>query len=447
MRTSSTISIAAALCAAACGGSAPSLQQCSALESGSEAAAVRASGGLPMLALDGNAATAWTCNSACWIDLDLGSVRDVDALSIAWAAPATRYQVSVSDDGVAYTPFAAGVGASCEREALTGARARFVRMSIDADAAQPGVALSEIRVESHEATAVAPAPPVTDPPVTPPPGTPPPPPGAPPPPPPPAPPPPSGPSVDAFGVTMLYPSAPGGESWTMPADPRTDRRFGPQNPITPNGDGSWKMRNAQVRMEVYTSTGYDASRMVTNRDTLASRGYMLAPNDWRNIEMTGFVRVNSASLTTDNFAWYTRGGHHSGPIPCEGSAYKGGLHYDGRARFEKESWHVSYRNSPYSQATSSIMGRWVGFKTVMRNVTAGGKTTVKMELWLNDNADRVTWTKIYEMTDDGSFGGDASSCGASAPAMPITWGGPIATFRWDSAEDVDFRWLSVREIQ
>jgi len=38
----------------------------------------------------------------------------------------------------------------------------------------------------------------------------------------------------------------------------------------------------------------------------------------------------------------------------------------------------------------------------------------------------------------------------AAPAragMPITWGGPIATFRWDSAEDVDFRWLSVREIQ
>ena len=246
---------------------------------------------------------------------------------------------------------------------------------------------------------------------------------------------------------MLYPSALGGESWTMPADPRTDRRFDPQNPITPNGDGSWKMQNAQVRMEVYTSTGYDASRIVTNRDTLASRGYMLAPNDWRNIEMTGFVRVNSASLTTDNFAWYARGGHHSDPIACEGSAYKGGLHYDGRARFEKESWHVSYRNSAYAQVTSSLMGRWVGFKTVMRNVVSGGKAAVNMELWLNDNADRVTWTKIYEMTDDGSFGGDASPCGASPAAMPITWGGPVATFRWDSAEDVDFRWLSVREIQ
>ena len=28
----------------------------------------------------------------------------------------------------------------------------------------------------------------------------------------------------------------------------------------------------------------------------------------------------------------------------------------------------------------------------------------------------------------------------------ITWGGPIATFRWDSAKDVDFKFMSVREI-
>ena len=266
-------------------------------------------------------------------------------------------------------------------------------------------------------------------------------------PPPPVTPSPPGPEVDAFGVTMLYPSAPGGESWTLPQDPRSDPRFDPQNTISPNADGSWKMQSAKVRMEVFTSTGYDAGKISTDRGTLAGRGYMQAPNDWKNVEITGFVKVNSASLTTDNFAWYARGGRHSDPIPCEGSAYKGGLHYEGRARFEKESWHVSYRNSPYAQATSSILNRWVGFKTVIRNVTAGGKTAVKMELWLNDRADRVTWSKIYDLTDDGTFGGDASLCGANPGAMPITWGGPIATFRWDSAEDVDFRWLSVREIQ
>jgi hypothetical protein len=349
-------------------------------------------------------------------------------VAIAWAVPATRYQLSVSEDGVSYAPSSAGAGASCERQLLTAAQGRFVRLAIDADAVGPGVAVSELRVDSSDVP-TAPAPPPV-PPVTPP------------------APPPAAPTSDVFGVTMLYPSAPRGESWTMPADPRTDSRFLPQNSIAPNGDGSWKMKSAQVRMEVFTSTGFDSSKIRTYaRDTLAAQGYMLAPNDWRNVEITGFVRVNSASLPTDNFAWYARGGRHTAPLPCEGSSYKGGLHYDGRVRFEKESWHVSYRNASYLQATSSIMGRWVGFKTVIRNVASAGKTAVKLELWLNDSADRVTWSKVYDMTDDGTFGGDASACNASAPAMPITWGGPIATFRWDSAEDVDFRWLSVREIQ
>jgi len=49
-------------------------------------------------------------------------------------------------------------------------------------------------------------------------------------------------------------------------------------------------------------------------------------------------------------------------------------------RFEKESWHVSYRNAAYLQATNSIIGRWVGFKTVLRNLTVAGKAAVKMEL-------------------------------------------------------------------
>jgi len=428
MRRTIFLSIGSALFAAACGSGAPPSQECSQLAGGSAVAAVRASAGTPALALDGNLATSWNCTSACWIDLDLGTVRQLDAVAIAWAGlPATRYQVSASEDGVSYAPSSAGVGASCQRQPLSATQGRFVRLAIDADAAQPGVAVAELRVDASDVPTAPPTPPPSGGPVTqPPPGR----------------------VADAFGVTMLYPSVSGGESWSMPADPLSDSRFNPQNPITPNADGSWKMKNAQVRMEVYTSTGYDGSKIRTYaRDTLAAQGYMLAPNDWRNVEITGFVRVNSASVPTDDVTWYARGGRHSAPIPCEGSAYKGGLHIDGRVRFEKESWHVSYKNASYLQATSSLIGRWVGFKTVIRNVTVGGKTAVKMESWLNDNADRVTWAKVYEMTDDGTYGGDASACGASAPAMPITWGGPIAAFRWDNAEDVDFRWLSVREIQ
>ncbi|PTL76925.1 carbohydrate-binding protein [Vitiosangium sp. GDMCC 1.1324] len=252
---------------------------------------------------------------------------------------------------------------------------------------------------------------------------------------------------DVFGVTMLYPTKPGGETWFLQADPLKDSRFDPQDPITRNADGSWKMKSTQVRMEAFTSTGYDAKKIPTyDRDVLASRGYMQAANDWKNVEMTGFVKVNAASNMGDNFAWYARGGRHTDSLACEGSSYKGGLHYDGRTRWEKESWHVSYDNVPYKTATSSLKGRWVGFKAVMRNTSVNGKPAVRLEAWLNDNADKVTWKKIYEKVDDGSWGGDADHCGGSVPAMPITWGGPIATFRWDSASDVDFKWLSVREI-
>jgi hypothetical protein len=133
-------------------------------------------------------------------------------------------------------------------------------------------------------------------------------------------------------------------------------------------------------------------------------------------------------------------------MACEGSSYKGSLHYDGRVRWQKEAWHVSYEQTPYQSGTSTLKGRWVGFKSIMKNTTYNGKPAVKLEMWLNENADKVTWKKVYDITDYGQLGGDTRHCGGAVDGMPLTWGGPIATFRWDSATDVDFKWLSVREI-
>jgi hypothetical protein len=260
--------------------------------------------------------------------------------------------------------------------------------------------------------------------------------------------PPSTTGKDVFSVTMLNPSKLGGESWSLAPDATRDPRFDPQNSISRNADGSWKIKSNQVRMSVFTSTGYNPRQISTyNRNTLASRGYMQAANDWKNIEMTGFVKLNAASDMSDNFDWYARGGKHNDDLACEGSSYKGALHYDGRTRWQKETWHVSYEQAPYKPATTSLKGRWVGFKAVMRNTVVNGKTAVRLELFLNENADKVTWRRIYDMVDAGDWGGDASHCGGSANAMPITWGGPISVFRWDNANDVDFKWMSVREIQ
>ena len=71
-----------------------------------------------------------------------------------------------------------------------------------------------------------------------------------------------------------------------------------------------------------------------------------------------------------------------------------------------------------------------------------------VELYTSEgDSNLTTWQKVYDFTDDGAWAGQLGKCGGSDPKAPLVWGGPIATFRWDNASDVDIKWLSVREIE
>jgi hypothetical protein len=71
----------------------------------------------------------------------------------------------------------------------------------------------------------------------------------------------------------------------------------------------------RVRMEVYPSTGYHADEITTLiQKDLAAKGYMQSPNDWKNIEMTEYVKLIS-SLSNDQFNSYNRGGRHTNSAP------------------------------------------------------------------------------------------------------------------------------------
>ena len=122
-----------------------------------------------------------------------------------------------------------------------------------------------------------------------------------------------------------------------------------------NHDGSWKMKSNQVRMSVYTTNGYNPNQITaySGQSKLAEQGYMGSPNDWRDIEVTGFVKLN-AFTENDNFVWYSRGGKHANLDHCQGSAYKGNLFYTGQTQFSKEQWHVSYVKSPTISATGPL---------------------------------------------------------------------------------------------
>jgi len=256
------------------------------------------------------------------------------------------------------------------------------------------------------------------------------------------------PGVDRFGVEMLYPTKAAGQEWYMNmVNPTSDGRFNPQDQITRNPDGSWKMKSDKVRMYVYTSNGYNTHQLTSDsgQSKVAARGFMGSPVDWRDVEITGYVKLNEFT-ENDNFVWYTRGGKHTDSDQCQGSGYKGNLFYHGETQFSKEQWHVSYAKSPTITATSPLEGKWIGFKFVMFNfVNNDGKPAVKLENWINTNADGKNWVKVYEGGDSGKWGRSGAECQVRADQI-LTWGGPIAAFRWDFAQDVDFRDLSVREI-
>lgn len=259
---------------------------------------------------------------------------------------------------------------------------------------------------------------------------------------------PIGKGTDKFGIREIYPTKPKGEEWFMNDHPEKDPRFSPQTQLTPNSDGSFKVTSTKVRMGAFTSSGYKPSQIATlDHSKMAAKGYMQSPNDWRDVEITGYVKLNSGS--GDNFAWYARGGRHTGfgnPEGCEGVAYKGDLYYNGQTRWTKEQWHTGgYVFGDYQKGMDSLNGKWVGFKAIMYNIQDAGKTAVKLEIWLDKNNDNQ-WTKVNERIDNGGWGNNGGECGGQ-PDQIITWGGPIASFRWDSASNVDIKDFSVREIQ
>jgi hypothetical protein len=272
---------------------------------------------------------------------------------------------------------------------------------------------------------------------------------------------------DIFGVEKIYPSKKYGEEWfinmnNVLEDPQfypygiSDSKLQDSNlKIKQNEDGSWNLKSkneeAKVRMNVHTSEGYNPKQIETfDHSHLADKGYMQSEKDWKNIEMTGYIKLNNNNIPISDgrFTWYTRGGHHTDNEPCEGVAYKGDIFFSGDTRFAKEQWHVRYFFTDVKKDLQSIKGKWIGYKFVLYNLEDKfnpSDTIVKMESWI-DYKNNGKWVKVDEYIDKGRWGNSDKKCDGKKDQI-ITWGGPIATFRWDKADDVDFKDFSVREIQ
>jgi hypothetical protein len=269
--------------------------------------------------------------------------------------------------------------------------------------------------------------------------------------------------IDKFAIKEIYPTKTDGEEWFMNMnDPGSDPRIGGEGPPTrfvqQNDDSSWKVQSTEVRYGALTSSGYHPDMISTlDQQALASKGYMQSPNDWKNVEMTGYFKVNSFTKPNQNgpphIELVARGGRNTNDIgtidglsrQCEATTYHSNMYLDGRVKFEKDLEHIiGYTTGdPEKQhAISPLLGRWVGIKAVFYNLP---DASVRLEQWIDENSDNH-WHRVFRYTDNGNWGGGTPNCGGPDNQV-ITWGGPIAIFRWDNIDDMDVKYFSVREIR
>lgn len=286
--------------------------------------------------------------------------------------------------------------------------------------------------------------------------------------------------TDRWGVAEIYPTVGGGREWFLPddADLNSNREFVPETtdikivqkgtPTVYHTDGD--LSYGGIRLDVHSPIG---------------KAW------WRDVEMTAYYRYTGTYGENPHWEMQVRGERHEdgqvvkgkvndGISPPRGTAtwpwwnyfkktvllnahalgtaYHGNVYVqpdDGaNALFEKELSHDSgYADQRGRRWVDNLAqeNNWFGLKFVVRNNRA--RTAVKMELWLDRNADG-RWENIDEYTDQNGIRKDWKASALDGTTQRpyytaynrlITWAGPWVTFRADNL-NLDFKELSVREV-
>jgi hypothetical protein len=204
---------------------------------------------------------------------------------------------------------------------------------------------------------------------------------------------------DIFGVSEIYPTANGGREWFVNmTNPANSSHFSETGgfELIKQKDGSWRVDSTHVRLVVETPqnmtkwknveiTGYAKLSLPTNVNLTSS----ITSNS--NSTMTN----NSDSAEIDDLAFIGRSGRHSSEVPCEGTAYVGGLHNEGSVGWKKEIWHTGGYTEERARniVTEPILNRWVGWKVIVYDIQVNNQTAVKLESYIDDH-NNDSWKKV-----------------------------------------------------
>lgn len=208
--------------------------------------------------------------------------------------------------------------------------------------------------------------------------------------------------------------------------------------------------NDKGRIRVFTTSSYYDTLVEKDHQICLTRGYMMAPTDWRNFEATTYAFISS-NTGDDSFWIRGRGGKHvSSGHDCEGFSYTAVINFNGSVAFGKEQFHENVLYTDTIDITGSILDTWIGIKFVVYDDKTNKdndkyNVPVVLEIWL-DPALTNNWQQVFQYRDMRGWGSAGLYCNAPEEDQKGLWGGPVVEFGWDNCESVKLRAMSVREI-
>jgi hypothetical protein len=261
---------------------------------------------------------------------------------------------------------------------------------------------------------------------------------------------------DVFGITMRYPTAPGGKTWNSShwADGKP-RYITGRDPGDPTGLSESRSDQAKLYVD-----GNGVLEFLGEGKSAEPRLHLngMPGTSFKNVEITFYYsKENDADVDWGGMVVGARSGPdgHSEPAKfCDAHTYYGRIRNDGRWDFEKELKHPA--SSPrgggadiWSGAKHLPANTWIGMKYVVYNVAVNGKSDVKLELYRDTSggANGGDWRKLGEIVDSGGWAPPQSPppCSDEPPDYVQTEGGVIVLRNTGSIKD-SYKWMSVREI-
>ena len=268
---------------------------------------------------------------------------------------------------------------------------------------------------------------------------------------------------DKFGIKMIYPTNTLGQTWYAKWDDGTSRTLGTnqKDPL----DNSFRLGRAGAPKVTIDGKGI---AIVTGK---SPRMHIFGK--WTNVEITLYV-MYSFPDQLKSLSIHGRSNHHK---DCGFGGYAvtfGGINNEG-SWIRKEPVHGIYSDRIGSVDYSLPVNKWIGLKTIIRNIDGGKK--VSIEGYVDDETGMINssgshrvnvssgggqWKKIVQAIDDGKWGGmgedvqdkqrmkECTGKGDNIPPdiyKPFTKTTEAIYIRTNDAQNVKYKWFSVREIK